>query len=1274
MASLGRRLWRWTAGTVAAIVILLGLAVGIFRIVVAQVPGYRAHIEQLASESIGLQVRIGDAALEWGWHGPQLKLRNVRLLGPAERVVILRADALKVSLQLDKLLLEQSVQAGHITLVHPVADVAYLNGQWRLAGVPVQGGERELRDWRSLLRLMPNTGSAELEDADIRWSDAERQGWRFEHLDLKMSADGTHYRITGQSALPSMLGTQVSLDLQADGPRDQPEGWQWQLQFDGQGLKPGMFDVLLGEHGSRLQGSVRLKLSAAGTGTRIDRVDGTARAADLVRVPLGPSFSSAADRSIDDLSTDLHWRRRNDGWTLGMPNFVLNRGGRRWPVDTLELSRRRTADDGVHWQLAAGYLNLEDVAILEGLLPGLPKDWHGELSRLRPRGEVTGLRAGWQQNAAGEPTGYGAQFDFTGIGWQASGSLPAVTGLSGSVALNTDGGRASLHSQSLIVDFPGLFRGPLDATTFQATAYWQRTASGWRLGSRDIRLGNDDIENLVADLQLSLPQEGSPVLDLAAVYRNISFKHKSRYFPTGIMSESLVHWLDSSVLGGDSPGGELIVRGPLKRFPFPDGGGIFHVAGKLRHARLQYAPDWPEVDAIDGDIDFTGEAFQVHAESATTQGMTLSATAGMPDMRKGMLVVRAKNRTSAEKATDFIRHSPLETSLGGLFDRVSLSGAIDTDFNMHLPVAEPENVAIDLDVQVPDGTVRVAGLDAPFEHVNETLHFSASGVSTPKLTAQWLGQPVSGRITDTDAATLIDMQGRTPVERLRKTLGWPVPEALTGAAAWQGQVRIAKHGGGDSAVAIAIDSDLNGVASALPAPFGKAADAGMPMHAELSFPAAGRIELRARAANLGSAWMRLDTAGNKTRLAALHLGLGREYPTALKRPGILIDGDLPALDLDGWLGFVATGPMPDLPPFLGLDLTVQQLSGFGQSIDNLRLQAAREADAWNLALQSEAIGGRIRVPDSVDAAPVRAELSHAAITLPENTEQDGKAAADLDPRKLPGLAVHVASLTLNKMALGDVRLRVGKRPDGLALTHLMFSAPHLSGSAEGSWLTDDDKNARTQLKGSLSSDDLGPALQSLGYPGGVAADSARVTFDLQWPGGPSADIASGLTGTLHLQMSDGQLNDVQPGAGRLLGLLSVAALPRRLVLDFSDVFSKGLSFDSISGDFSFRDGSAYTRNLTLKGPAASAEMVGRTGLVARDYDLLAVVNADISSSLPVAGALAAGPQVGAVMLLLSQLFKKPINTMARRQYHITGTWDHPVIEAMSPPPAKRESP
>ena len=130
----------------------------------------------------------------------------------------------------------------------------------------------------------------------------------------------------------------------------------------------------------------------------------------------------------------------------------------------------------------------------------------------------------------------------------------------------------------------------------------------------------------------------------------------------------------------------------------------------------------------------------------------------------------------------------------------------------------------------------------------------------------------------------------------------------------------------------------------------------------------------------------------------------------------------------------------------------------------------------------------------------------------------------------------------------------------------------------------------------------------------------------------------------------------------MLGLLSVGALPRRLSLDFSDLTDKGFAFDSVKGDFEFKNGNAYTSNLVLKGPAAEIGVVGRTGLAARDYDQTAKVTGHFGGPLAAAGALAAGPAIGAAVLLFSTLFKEPLSGIARGYYRITGSWDQPKVE------------
>ena len=152
-------------------------------------------------------------------------------------------------------------------------------------------------------------------------------------------------------------------------------------------------------------------------------------------------------------------------------------------------------------------------------------------------------------------------------------------------------------------------------------------------------------------------------------------------------------------------------------------------------------------------------------------------------------------------------------------------------------------------------------------------------------------------------------------------------------------------------------------------------------------------------------------------------------------------------------------------------------------------------------------------------------------------------------------------------------------------------------------------------------------------------------------------------GDVRVRFGPGQLNDVEPGPGRVFGLMSIVALPRRLALDFSDVLEKGFGFDEITGRFRIEQGNAYTCDLSLKGPAADVGVVGRAGLSGRDYSQAAMVSANVGNTLPVVGAVVAGPQVAAALLIFSQIFKKPLQEMGQVYYAIDGSWDDPVIDS-----------
>jgi uncharacterized protein YhdP len=156
-----------------------------------------------------------------------------------------------------------------------------------------------------------------------------------------------------------------------------------------------------------------------------------------------------------------------------------------------------------------------------------------------------------------------------------------------------------------------------------------------------------------------------------------------------------------------------------------------------------------------------------------------------------------------------------------------------------------------------------------------------------------------------------------------------------------------------------------------------------------------------------------------------------------------------------------------------------------------------------------------------------------------------------------------------------------------------------------------------------------------------------------------------VNGDVALRVETGSMLDVDPGAGRVVGLMSIVALPRRLALDFRDVFNKGLVFDEISGDFDLVDGNAYTDNLKLTGPGAEIGIVGRTGLRDQDYEQQAIVTAEPGNILPTVGGLLAGPGVGAALLIFTRIFKEPLRGIGQAAYCIKGSWDAPTVERLS---------
>jgi len=237
----------------------------------------------------------------------------------------------------------------------------------------------------------------------------------------------------------------------------------------------------------------------------------------------------------------------------------------------------------------------------------------------------------------------------------------------------------------------------------------------------------------------------------------------------------------------------------------------------------------------------------------------------------------------------------------------------------------------------------------------------------------------------------------------------------------------------------------------------------------------------------------------------------------------------------------------------------------------------------------------------------------------------------------------------------------------------------LTVTGEGEW-----RRRAGQSSGSLSGDfattDINATLRAFGYTPNLDAKSSRFKAALTWAPAEEGLDWPQAQGTLHLEFQNGQLRAVEPGAGRVLGLVNFYALPRRLALNFKDVLGSGLAFDRITGDFELRDGSAHTQNLTVAGPSVRMDVRGRIGLAARDYDQQVTVYPDVSGSVTLGSLLLGGPVAGALAFIAQQVLNKPLNQVTQLSYRVTGSWDNPQVERgpasetkppeRAPPPAQ----
>jgi uncharacterized protein YhdP len=264
----------------------------------------------------------------------------------------------------------------------------------------------------------------------------------------------------------------------------------------------------------------------------------------------------------------------------------------------------------------------------------------------------------------------------------------------------------------------------------------------------------------------------------------------------------------------------------------------------------------------------------------------------------------------------------------------------------------------------------------------------------------------------------------------------------------------------------------------------------------------------------------------------------------------------------------------------------------------------------------------------------------------------------------------VEDFSIGERRLGKVSLLAENDKGAWRLQNVVIENPDGRLTGQGVWSA---RANRSRLSFQLSANDSGKLLGRLGYPGMLQGGNAELEGTLEWQGAPVQFNPAALSGNLEVKASRGQFSKIDPGMGKLLGLLSLQSLARRLILDFRDIFSDGYVFDSLTAKLDIQSGVISTNgDLRISGPAGVMLMRGTADMKTETQDLILTIQPEMGGVAAMGAAIVVNPLVGAAALLAQNFLQNPLNKAFSMRYRVTGAWHDPVVERETQLPASGE--
>lgn len=897
---------------------------------------------------------------------------------------------------------------------------------------------------------------------------------------------------------------------------------------------------------------------------------------------------------------------------------------------------------------------------------------------------------------------------------------PSIENANISFDMNADGGQIKATIDNGAISIHRIFEEPrIQLDAMQASVKWVKQRDQVTVPDWQLRVSNSDVTGEWQGKWKPSPIANSlGILDLQGTIARGDAARVHRYLPL-TLPQSVRHYVRDSVLKGEVQGVAVKIKGDLQQLPFANPkDGEFRFAGKVKDIQYAYVPpsgstrnttqepNWPAMNNVNGDIVFDRYNFKVNGASGKWGNVPFTQIkAEIPNLNGKVVVnVQGESKTGANLALTDLRQSPVNNMLGGLFAQAQSTGTLNARLKLSFPLAELDKTTVQGNVSLNNNDVRLQSALPLFEKAQGNINFNESGFSLVGVNAQFLGGPIkldggSRKLPakSTEANPLIRIQGQATANGMRQAKEIPWLNALAqqanGSTTYTASLGFK---GGQSE--LSIQSQLQGLALNLPSPLNKRSDDMVAFKYDntvqsLNQNKATRDQIQMSWGRALSASYVRDLTGTEPRVINGRWQVGDVVGNPSQTDGgVLAIVNLPSISLDDWLQILS--PPKSSPAYVAssnsslsaasqtylpnrMTLKANELTVQGRNLHNVSVNGSREGYVWRAQTDAREFSGYLEYRQSNNQNAGRIYARLARLSLPPSADQTVESLLEDSPVAIPALDIMVEDLELRGKKMGRVEIEaINTDPTSprsnagreWRLSKLNITVPEASFKASGKWVTSRDgtQQAITDMNFRLDVSDSGDLLNRLGTKDALRGGGGKLEGQVSWQGSPLTLHYPTLSGRFNVNIGRGQFLQAEPGVAKLLGVLSLQALPRRLLLDFRDVFSAGFAFDTIRGDVTIQQGIANTRNLQMKGVNAIVQMEGSSDIARETQNLRVLIlpEVDAGTASLLAG-IALNPAIGLSTFLAQLVLKQPLSRVNTQEFSIDGTWSDPKVTKIS---------